>query len=233
MNRHLILVGMSVSDVHRRQLLLEWLRTGGPSWPGTVSLAFLQLGEPTVSSELTRAVDTEAGEIVLVGASPGLGGPGVSWLRRVAAHWWRGRPDAPLVRVGTKLLTCPDELAGLVEDARPLSGNEARLNSPAWERVPDHRHQVFVCRGPRCTAVGAEQVHAGLVLRLTEAGLGDDDVLLTQTGCQFPCNQAPVVSVQPDDVWYGGVDAAVADRIVAEHLIGGEPVVDHRLPRRG
>jgi (2Fe-2S) ferredoxin len=62
-------------------------------------------------------------------------------------------------------------------------------------------------------------------------GLGDDDVLLTHTACQFPCNQAPVVSVQPDDVWYGGVDPAAAGRIVEEHLVQGRPVEELRLVR--
>ena len=54
-----------------------------------------------------------------------------------------------------------------------------------------------------------------LILGMMEAGLGDNDVLVTHTGCQFPCNQAPVVSVQPDDVWYGDVDPDTARAIVA------------------
>jgi (2Fe-2S) ferredoxin len=41
-----------------------------------------------------------------------------------------------------------------------------------------------------------------------------------------------VVSVQPDDVWYGHVDPETAVAIVAEHLAGGEPIEKHRLPRR-
>jgi len=44
-------------------------------------------------------------------------------------------------------------------------------------------------------------------------------------------HQAPVVSVQPDDVWYGGVDGAGADRIVGEHLVAGEVVEALRLRR--
>ena len=70
-----------------------------------------------------------------------------------------------------------------------------------------------------------------LVLSLMEAGLGDNDVLVTHTGCQFPCNQAPVVSVQPDDVWYADVDPAAARAIVTGHLVGGSPIESHRLPR--
>lgn len=68
---------------------------------------------------------------------------------------------------------------------------------------------------------------------LGAAGLGDNDVLITQTGCQFPCNHAPVVTVHPDDTWYGGVDANAARTIVTEHLIAGRPVQGDRLPRQG
>jgi (2Fe-2S) ferredoxin len=42
-----------------------------------------------------------------------------------------------------------------------------------------------------------------------------------------------VVSIQPDDVWYGGVDVPAADRIVAEHLVDGSAVEGLRLPRHG
>lgn len=35
----------------------------------------------------------------------------------------------------------------------------------------------------------------------------------------------------PEDVWYGGVDASCARRIVREHLVAGDPVVERRLPR--
>jgi (2Fe-2S) ferredoxin len=33
-----------------------------------------------------------------------------------------------------------------------------------------------------------------------------------------------MVVVYPDDVWYAGVDAEGARRIVEEHLVGGVPV---------
>lgn len=78
---------------------------------------------------------------------------------------------------------------------------------------------------------GSNETARALILGLMQAGLGDNDVLVTHTGCQFPCNQAPVVSVQPDDVWYGSVTPEVAREIVSRHLVDETPLESHRLPR--
>jgi len=229
MDEVLVVVGMSTREVAARENLAASARALGGS------LAFLQLADPSLSRELTRLADAGHRRIVLVGVSLGSLAPAASWLRRIAAAWWRERgPGAPVVEVATALAAGTSvadlELARAV--VRELSGNEAGLTSPVWEDVPGHRHQVLLCRGPRCSAVGADATAEAMVLALMRAGLGDDDVLLTHTGCQFPCNQAPVVSVQPDDIWYAGVDEQTAERIVVEHLVGGEPVAENRLPRR-
>jgi (2Fe-2S) ferredoxin len=217
---------MSVTDVDRRQDLLDWAGELG------ASLAFLQMGGPSLSAELTRIADSGAGTITLVGISLGPLAPGHSWLRRIAAHWWRERPgERPEIQVATRLATTRDELADAFTETRPVTGTESGLTSPAWERVPDHVRQVLICRGPRCTAKGSEETARAVILGAMEAGLGDDDLLITHTGCQFPCNQAPVLSVQPDDVWYGNVEAAAARVIVRDHLAGGRPVEAYRLPR--
>lgn len=223
----LVVVGMSVTDVDRRDLLLDAARDRGGS------VAFLQLADPSLSAELTRLADAGAATITLVGVSTGPIAPGHSWLRRIAAHWWRERAGlTPTIEVATGLSTGLGDLDDLLQEVRPITGTEAGLTSEAWEHVSPHRHQVLVCRGPRCTAQDQLANVRALVLALMEHDLGDDDVLLVPTGCQFPCNQAPVISIQPDDVWYGAVDPLTSRRIVAEHLVGGEPVADHRLPRR-
>lgn len=224
----LVLVGMSVREASARDDLAALARAEN------AELAFLQVGDPGLVRVLSRLADQGHERVVLVGFSLGTMAPMVSWLRRIASYWWRNRgPGAPVVEVATVLAagtTAADlELARAV--TRELTGTEAPLSSAAWEDVPRHRHQVFVCRGPRCSALGADESAEAMILALMRAGLGDDDVLLTHTGCQFPCNHAPVVTVHPDDVWYGGVDVAAAEQIVAEHLVGGNPVAERRLPR--
>ncbi|MFE4975653.1 ferredoxin [Kitasatospora sp. NPDC056651] len=221
-----LLVGMSIGEAVRRD---ELLRTAASH---RASIAFLQQADPSLSAELTRLADAGTGTVVVIGVRLAGSGPAQSWLRRIAAHWWRERAGhRPELLVATRLADSPDAIATVAAATRAVTGEEPGLTSAAWEEVTGHRHQVLVCRGPRCTAVGAEEALRALVRELTERGLGDDDVLVTQTGCQFPCNQAPVASVQPDDVWYGKVDPAVAGRIVTEHLAGGRPVESHRLPR--
>ncbi|WP_028654310.1 (2Fe-2S) ferredoxin domain-containing protein [Nocardioides sp. J54] len=222
-----VLVGTSPADAARRAELAALADELD------AELAFLQLASPSLGVVLERLARSGKTEVVLVGVSGGLGGPGVSWLRRVAADWWRAFGDgAPRVSTAPAFMEETSQWRALVELARPITHGGPGLTSAAWEDVPEHRHQVFVCRGPRCTAAGAEPAWKGVVLGLMGAGLGDDDVLVTQTGCQFPCNHAPVVTVQPDDVWYGGVDEEAAGAIVSQHLVAGVPVERLRLPRR-
>jgi (2Fe-2S) ferredoxin len=221
-----VLVGLSVREAQSRDLLLELAGEHG------ATVAFLQVGDPSLSVELTRLADLGAERIVLVGVSLGSLAPAVSWLRRIAAHWWRERPGRrPDLAVGTALVTRPDEVGAVLGSVRLVTGTEAGLASAAWEDVPEHRHQVLVCRGPRCTALGSDRTAEALILELMRLSQGDDDVLVTHTQCQLPCNQAPVVSVQPDDVWYGAVDPATARTIASEHLVEGRTVESHRLRR--
>ena len=222
-----VVVGMSVREVVAGATLRRWAEDAD------ATVAHLQVGDPSLSRELTRLADGGADRIALVGVSLGSLAPAASWLRRIAAHWWRERAEPrPRLEVATALVKAEDELATALADTREVTGDEPGLTSKAWADVTRHRHQLLVCRGPRCTALGSDRTAEAFVLALMECGLGDDDVLITHTGCQLPCNNAPVVSVQPDDVWYGGVDPDAARMIVAEHLVAGRPYDERRLSRQ-
>jgi (2Fe-2S) ferredoxin len=228
MSDAVVLVGMSVREVDARERLTALAAEV------EATVAFLQQGDPSLSRELDRLSDAGAARITLVGVSLGHLAPANSWLRRIAGHWWRERAGhRPVVDVSMRLLDVLeiDALRALLAEPRPITGTEAPLTSAAWEDVPRHRHQLLICRGPRCTALGSDESAVAVIIAMMQHELGDDDVLLTHTGCQFPCNNAPVMSVQPDDVWYGGVTAEVAAEIVEEHLLHGRPVESHRLTR--
>lgn len=237
----LVLVGMSVREVESGERLQGAADTASAQGVYAASVAFLQVGDPSLSSELTRLADRGVETIVLVGVSLGTLAPANSWLRRIAGHWWRDRGDEdgahrPVVEVATAMMRSDLDLDLVLDVTRPIAGTEAPLTSAAWEEVPRHRHQVLVCRGPRCTALGSDKTAEALALELIRLEQGDDDVLITQTGCQFPCNHAPVVSVQPDDVWYGAVTPEVARRIASAHLVHDsarpdQSLTNHRLVR--
>lgn len=224
----LLLVGASAREVAARADLAAL----AAAVPGA-ELAFLQLGEPSLSAALTRLADAGGSRVDVVGVSLGPLAPGATWVRRVAAHWWRERSGhRPAVAVAPRLLGDLDAAAlhDVRRGARPLTGTEPGLTSAAWQEVPRHRRQLLVCRGPRCSARGSDATAEAVVLALVEAGCADDDVLVTHTGCLLPCNHAPVVVVHPDDAWCGPVTPQVGRRLVAAVLDEGTDLGGVGLP---
>ena len=53
------------------------------------------------------------------------------------------------------------------------------------------------------------------------------EVSVVRTKCMDICKgKGAVVVVYPEGTWYGGVDVDLAERIVAEHLVGGREVAE-------
>ncbi len=79
-------------------------------------------------------------------------------------------------------------------------------------------------------AAGGREVYDALSAKLDGRGL---NVGLKQTGCMGMCYNEVQVEVSPpqgESVFYGRVTPDKIDRIVKEHLIGGQPVAEWVIP---
>lgn len=60
---------------------------------------------------------------------------------------------------------------------------------------------------------------------------GHGTVLRTKADCLRICEQGAIAVVYPDGTWYAGLDEEKLDRIVDEHLVGGQPVTELSFAR--
>lgn len=123
--------------------------------------------------------------------------------------------------------------------------------------IPTMERHVFLCADqttPKCAPVEkTNEVWRYLKSRLKELGLtsappawqndpdaeatempsGGGTVLRSKVDCLRVCEMGPIAVVYPDGTWYHSVTIDVMERILQQHVIGGEPVAEYMFARSG
>ena len=88
----------------------------------------------------------------------------------------------------------------------------------------DFGRQVLICGSTGCASSGSEKLVKEFEAQIEKKGVKNAKVV--RTGCFGICAKGPIVVVYPEGAFYAHIKVEDVEKIVDEHLIGGNVVLD-------
>lgn len=100
--------------------------------------------------------------------------------------------------------------------------------------LPQPAFYIFKCEQsappgmpkPSCVTPETQDLYQHLAQSLMQKGI-IGTVQAIRSGCLMRCNAGPVMLVEPGHTMYTGLDKAKIDRIIDEHILGGNVVTEY------
>ena len=89
--------------------------------------------------------------------------------------------------------------------------------------MPKYRASLMVCAGAGCEACGCIKIKNALIEELKKRAL-EKEIGVVLTGCMGPCQNAPIILVYPEKIFYQKVKLEDIPLLVEEHFLKGRPV---------
>ena len=89
--------------------------------------------------------------------------------------------------------------------------------------MPRYRINLMICTGSGCVSNGAFRIKEAFQKELIKRNL-QDEIQIVTTGCNGFCGNGPIVSIQPDGIFYQIRTENVIPHLVEEHFLKGRPV---------
>lgn len=101
--------------------------------------------------------------------------------------------------------------------------NEQAIQPSSRTTVKPYRTHLMLCAGTGCVSNRSFKIKEALDEEIKKRGL-ENEILVVMTGCNGFCAVGPVMTVQPEGIFYQNLTEEDISYLVEEHLLKGRPV---------